>query len=335
MTPEQQAYIQHFVGCRPYKLQGLSLEASHRQYYRLEYGTRMGARLSFVVVLDEHLRAYTSRHANKMPFVYWQKILHQQDLCVPGVVAIEAPLGLMLLEDLGSSPLSHQPTVENYQRAIEQLVGLQGFSLPQSVVEACRPAFTAEFLFNEMHFAFEHCVQQYYGLGASEAQTRALVHEMQQICTALAQQPHVLCHRDFHSRNLMCHKGAVYMIDFQDARLGPSQYDLISLLYDAYSPLNDTTRNQLLTHYKNFVAEAPLSKAHLQAYVLSDEFDRHLNLQILQRVFKACGSFASFYNLKGDARYLKYLKPCVRQLKRSLELTNFNNLSKLCYKLLE
>jgi len=31
----------------------------------------------------------------------------------------------------------------------------------------------------------------------------------------------VLCHRDYHSRNLMPHAGRLYWIDFQDARMGP------------------------------------------------------------------------------------------------------------------
>jgi aminoglycoside/choline kinase family phosphotransferase len=31
----------------------------------------------------------------------------------------------------------------------------------------------------------------------------------------------VLCHRDYHSRNLMLHEGSLYIIDFQDARMGP------------------------------------------------------------------------------------------------------------------
>ena len=33
----------------------------------------------------------------------------------------------------------------------------------------------------------------------------------------LAAEPRVLCHRDYHSRNLMLHGGELYIIDFQDA----------------------------------------------------------------------------------------------------------------------
>ncbi len=37
----------------------------------------------------------------------------------------------------------------------------------------------------------------------------------------IASWPRVLCHRDYHSRNLMQHAGRLYWIDFQDARMGP------------------------------------------------------------------------------------------------------------------
>ena len=48
----------------------------------------------------------------------------------------------------------------------------------------------------------------------SRASARVIVEE-------LAAEPRVLCHRDYHSRNLMLHQGRLYMIDFQDARHGP------------------------------------------------------------------------------------------------------------------
>jgi aminoglycoside/choline kinase family phosphotransferase len=41
----------------------------------------------------------------------------------------------------------------------------------------------------------------------------------------LASEPRVLCHRDYHSRNLMLHGGTLHIIDFQDARMGPDTHD--------------------------------------------------------------------------------------------------------------
>ena len=68
---------------------------------------------------------------------------------------------------------------------------------------------------------------------------RALRAEWAAIAEELAAEPRVLCHRDYHSRNLMLHDGSLYIIDFQDARMGPDTYDLVSLLRDSYVDIAD------------------------------------------------------------------------------------------------
>ena len=71
-----------------------------------------------------------------------------------------------------------------------------------------------------------------------EAEREALREEWSTIVDELAAEPRVLCHRDYHSRNLMLHDGSLYIIDFQDARMGPDTYDLVSLLRDSYVDLS-------------------------------------------------------------------------------------------------
>lgn len=46
----------------------------------------------------------------------------------------------------------------------------------------------------------------------------------------LANHPYRLTHRDFHANNLLFHETRVWAVDFQDLRLGPDTYDLVSLL---------------------------------------------------------------------------------------------------------
>ena len=45
----------------------------------------------------------------------------------------------------------------------------------------------------------------------------------------------MLCHRDYHSRNLMLHESQLYIIAFQDARMGPDTYDLVFAAARSYS----------------------------------------------------------------------------------------------------
>jgi N-acetylmuramate 1-kinase len=43
---------------------------------------------------------------------------------------------------------------------------------------------------------------------------KALSAEWSAIVTELAAEPRVLCHRDYHSRNLMLHDEGLFIIDF-------------------------------------------------------------------------------------------------------------------------
>ena len=69
------------------------------------------------------------------------------------------------------------------------------------------------------------------------------------IVRELAAEPRVLCHRDYHSRNLMLHDEQLYIIDFQDARMGPDTYDLVSLLRDSYVDLPEQTVDELIAYF--------------------------------------------------------------------------------------
>ena len=71
------------------------------------------------------------------------------------------------------------------------------------------------------------------------AAREALTEEWRNLAGLLASEPRVLCHRDYHSRNLMLSAGELYIIDFQDARMGPDTYDLASLLRDSYVDLTE------------------------------------------------------------------------------------------------
>ena len=59
----------------------------------------------------------------------------------------------------------------------------------------------------------------------------------------------VLCHRDYHSRNLMYHDERLYIIDFQDARMGPDTYDLVSLLRDSYMDFSEREVDELIAFF--------------------------------------------------------------------------------------
>jgi aminoglycoside/choline kinase family phosphotransferase len=92
-----------------------------------------------------------------------------------------------------------------------------------------------------LHEALPRGVSRHHARRRRRAALRA---EFAGIIEELAAEPRVLCHRDYHSRNLMLHEGQLYMIDFQDARMGPDTYDLVSLLRDSYVDLHRSDRRR-------------------------------------------------------------------------------------------
>ena len=85
------------------------------------------------------------------------------------------------------------------------------------------------------------------------------------------------------------------MIDFQDARMGPVQYDLVSLFKDSYVDMNDCYSESLMNYYLDRTGLPKTPGFSME------EFNETYELQSLQRCFKACGSFASFISLPTTA----------------------------------
>ena len=115
-------------------------------------------------------------------------------------------------------------------------------------------------------------------------------------------------HRDYHSRNLMLlEDGALGVIDFQDAVIGPITYDLVSLLKDCYLRLpREQVVNRALAYKQRLETELPIGS------ISDDQFMRWFDLIGLQRHIKVLGIFARLALRDGKANYLKDLPLVIR-----------------------
>src|SRR6185437_8968993 len=161
--------------------------------------------------------------------------------------------------------------------------------------------------------AREHFLEKVGGINLNERDQNVLQNEFLRLCDILDEQPKFVCHRDYHSRNLMLKLGRIYVIDFQDARLGPLQYDLVSLVHDSYVNLSSTSIAAIKKDYLQKAANVGPKGA------IRSDFNEIFQLQIIQRCFKACGSFSSFFNMRSDTRYLKYIKHTARLVGHTLK----------------
>ena len=139
-----------------------------------------------------------------------------------------------------------------YRQAVTFIETLQrrGRELESPDYLPYRIAFDVEKLTWELQFFAKHFLDGYRGASLSPAERGgALAPSLRAIVEELAAEPRVLCHRDYHSRNLMLHEGSLYIIDFQDARMGPDTYDLVSLLRDSYVDFTEPHVEELIAFF--------------------------------------------------------------------------------------
>jgi N-acetylmuramate 1-kinase len=295
------------------RIEALSGDASTRRYFRVVVGESRAVGAVYPAPFS----------CGEEPFIEIQRLLSGWGVPVPAVLDCDGPRGAMLLEDLGDRTLqrvvegglSPEETRELYREALRQLSAFQRASGQAGSTASCfRVAFDVEKLSWELHYFEKHFLEGLRGakLGVEDRSTLALA--FLRLAEELAAWPRVLCHRDFHSRNLMLHRGTLYWIDFQDARLGPVTYDAVSLLQDSYVELEQDLVEELAEEFRQAAAPAEPRES----------FGRQLALTTVQRNLKALGTFGYHATVRGNSVYLPYvprtLASAREQLARQPEL---------------
>ncbi len=290
-----------------YQLAG---DASNRRYYRIVFSNQ-----SWVLMRWEPF------DPNNYPFLSVLNHFAKNKVHVPTVVGMDSNLGLVLLEDLGDLTLerkfwesqNQESSIAFYKQAIDELIKIHfKASADKSPCTAFQIQFDVEKFLWEMNYGKDNLLSGICKFSFSEKGQSEITTVFTEICQRLHDEPKYIAHRDYHSRNLMIKLDDMRVIDFQDARLGPIQYDLVSLFRDSYVNLNDEIADLLIDDYLE------KAKPYLPKKFSRDQFDEIYELQTIQRCFKACGSFASFYQQRKDTRYLKYISHTLKRVLKSL-----------------
>ena len=307
-------FLDSILDTKDYRVLPLAGDASSRRYYRVVAEDKAWVLMEWEPFSDP----------DNFPFLSVQKYFSENKIRVPEVYKFCTKSGLFLLEDLGDLTLERRfwefQNQENilpfYKATIDELISIHSLSFRDDGSKKCtayHQEFSVEKFMWEFNYTKKHLIQGLlnYKLGAKEE--TELNSTFLKLCEKLYTSPQVVCHRDFHSRNVMLRHGKVTIIDFQDARMGPPVYDLVSLFYDSYVELSDGSVGKLMEYYiDNFPYFNDLGGDR-------DEFLSYFSLQSIQRCFKACGSFASFKMNRNDNRYLDYIEPTLNRVSSLLE----------------
>jgi N-acetylmuramate 1-kinase len=292
------------LAARDAKVLPLTGDASDRRYFRVQLRNEPSQVLALHTGPIEF---------DKLPFVNVARLLSAMPVPVPRILNHSNELGIVALQDLGdvtlqahlgaASPTEHAALYRQAVGFIEVLQRRGGEMaspeyLPYSV------AFDVEKLTWELQFFAKHFLEGYRGATLKPATRTALAEEFAAIAGELASEPRVLCHRDYHSRNLMLCEGSLYIIDFQDARMGPDTYDLVSLLRDSYVDFREQQVEELIAL---FLAMRGSSTGRSDSAADRQEFRARFDLMALQRNLKALGTFGFQTLNRGNTVYIQYI----------------------------
>ena len=291
----------------------LTGDASTRQYFRI---LRPGNPSVVLAVYEAPFKF------DELSFVNVWRLFESIPLPVPAIAGHADDLGILILEDLGDVTLqAHlgvtQPAGHDalYRQAVDFIFRMQrrGGELQSDEFLPYGIAFDRDKLTWELNFFVKYFLEAYRGVSLSPAVRDALSEEWQMIADELASEPRVLCHRDYHSRNLMLHERRLCIIDFQDARMGPDTYDLASLLRDSYVDLRDEHVDGLI---QAFLAMGGPSRTTSAAVA---EYRRRFDLMSVQRNLKALGTFGHQTTARSNPVYIQYIPRTLSYVRTNLD----------------
>jgi aminoglycoside/choline kinase family phosphotransferase len=306
------------LGAAPVKK--LKGDASSRSYYRVGEAPKSWVVMVMPPDATKKSDEVTSGGPPKeLPFVNVHRYLSKIGVRVPRIIQYDEPAQMMVLEDLGD--ITFEAALEGgkkrdelYRRAVELLAAIRARA-ERDPDRSCL-AFTRSFdesLYDwELHHFREWGLEVWSGKKPTDTERNELDTTFKTIAQSLAKESKGFTHRDYQSRNIMMTAGELVVIDFQDALIGPRQYDLVALLRDSYVELDWKFVDEMLDVY--LAAFHKESGTRIDAGPFKDFFD----LLTVQRKLKDAGRFEYINRVKGNPGYLVSIPASLRYVKSAL-----------------
>lgn len=257
-----------------------------------------------------------------LPFVAIAKYLRDIGLKAPKIYHSSFDDGFLIIEDLGAEkPIDKQnvPISERYELAIDVLAKLHNQNAISSIeIDADHthiiPNYDVQIMQMEIELLPDWYLPFKQGTAADPTDKTSFIEIWHQLFEKLASSEKALVLRDYHSPNIIWRPEAdgldqIGIIDFQDALIGPSAYDVASLCQDARVTVSQELEDLLLERY-------------IQIRILLDEhfdelmFRQSYAIMTAQRASKVIGLFVRLDKRDGKPEYLKHIPRIEQYLER-------------------
>ena len=257
-----------------------------------------------------------------LPFVAIGRTLGQRGFRAPEIHAFDLQQGFILLEHLGSDGVldaHRRPIPERYEASVECLAAIHAIDWPEVMDINGRthrvPKFDLDAFLIEAELLTDWFVPRATGAKLPDAgieQFRALWTDLFAIVDAGEK---TLLLRDFHSPNIIWDEHAegvsrVGLIDFQDAMIGSTGYDVASIVQDARVDISPALQDALLDRY--------CAVRRAQRGFDEEAFRRAFAILAAQRATKILGIFVRLDQRDGKPAYLAHIPRLQAYLRESL-----------------
>ena len=264
-------------------------DASFRKYFRVDKKILMDA--------DPHLGEDVGS------FININHVLREFKLNVPEIFTIDKENGFLLLEDLGENIFSQILNSENeeqlYKQAIEVLIEIYKKDLNKFSNFTFLEKYSVEKLQDESQLFIEWYLKKYLEINITDTDIKDFKDIINKIFNNLDTKFEKLVLRDYHVDNLILQKSKlglkqVGILDFQDAVLGSSSYDLISIIEDVRRPISKDLKNILIKYFIDSTGYDP------------NQLEKELAFYSVQRNLKILGIFSRLNLRDNKSKYMQY-----------------------------
>lgn len=261
---------------------------------------------------------------NVVPFVAIASYLRQRGLAAPAIYEADYGSGLLLIEDLGNDGIldeTGQPDAERYEESVLCLAKLhttpleREISIDSGIVHTI-PDFDRTAMQIETRLLVDWYLPWKRGEPAAAAERAEYEAIWDGLIDRLSGAEKNLLLRDFHSPNIIWRGGRagtdrIGIIDFQDAMIGPTAYDVVSLTQDARVTIGPDLRQRLLAAYA--------AERQRAGNFDHDGFMQDWHIMSAQRNCKLVGLWVRLMQRDGKPAYMKHLPRTFSYLEAALE----------------
>ena len=278
------------------------------------------------VIQDGKTYAEIAHIAQTPPaFIAIGNYLSGNGLSAPAIHAADIGKGLLLLEDLGREGVLDEagnPIAERYLESVACLARLHALKtpgiLPVDDSETYSvPGFDRAAMKVEVSLLIDWYLPWKRGSAASQDERDEYFAIWDDLIDQLADSETNLLLRDFHSPNIIWRDGRtgagkVGIIDFQDAMIGPTAYDVASLVQDARVTIHPDLSDALLERYL-------VLRRQQDATFDETKFHDTFAIMATQRNCKLAGIWVRLMQRDGKPGYMRHMPRTMEYLKAVLK----------------